>query len=1061
MKFKNYTLSIALLLSATAVNAQNFFQSKENTLYWKNRKPSTDYWQQDIAYKIKAYIDEKTDIVAGNEELTYWNNSPDTLTFVYFHLYQNAFQPGSYLDNLQKNNHVQPKYGKYEANYLNTTIDSIAVDGMAVKTDLDNTILKVYLNKPLLSGASIKFNIKFNTFFDPAGSTRRRMKLFTDFGQKHYDGTHWYPRISVYDRKFGWTTDQNLNREFYGDFGTFDVELNFANNFVLDATGILTNENEVLPTELKAKLDIKNFANKPINEAPSEIIKADGTRKVWKFHADNVHDFAFTADPTYRIGYAEWNGVRCIALAQEEHAAKWQNAASYTAQIIKTYSEDIGMYQYPKIIVADARDGMEYPMLTLDGGFDPDYRSLFAHEVGHNWFFGMVGNNETYRAALDEGFTQFLTAWCLDKLEGKYETKPESKSAYVNKYTTKATNLDRTAEGFYMRDAIRDNDMPLNTHSDHFNGGLNHAGGYNHVYSKTATMLYNLQYTLGDSLFLKAMQHYFDQWRFCHPYFEDFRNSVIRYTHVDLNWFFDEWLETTQHIDYGVTGVSKGRKDDDYIIHFKRFGRMQMPIDFQVIANDERVYNFNIPNAHFTKSTPATILPKWEGWDKLYPTYDAHVTIPEGISNVVIDTTLRLADINPLNNGLKMPFSIAFDSKIYNAPDRSKYEMKARPELWYNSFDGIKLGAHFNGGYMNYKHVFDATFWINTGIGQGDLVDENSKREYDALSYRINYRTGIEKFSKNSFVSLSAKSLDGLMAYSAGIEKSDNDFNNTFYVKVKSMYRPNNSSLNYLLYPTEWETGKFNNTVTVGYDHKYAYYFGNGDMDVSLKSSTFGSDYSYAQLSYTNTNKNRIGKFEVNTRIFAQYGTGATPATESALYLAGANPETLMDNKFTRSRGFLDNSWLGYGADINHFQMGGGLNLRGYAGYLSPQLGKDGQVHYAYKGTTGAALNAEVEFDRFIKLHPKLTRNWLKVDTYVFGDMGVINLNTPDNGLEISNLRADLGLGAAFTIKKFGPLQTVNPFTLRVDFPLWLNRAPANDTDYFKMRWVIGINKAF
>jgi hypothetical protein len=132
---------------------------------------------------------------------------------------------------------------------------------------------------------------------------------------------------------------------------------------------------------------------------------------VWKYHAENVHDFAFTADPTYRIGEAEWKGIKCIALAQEPHAAGWQNAAELHGKHHRVLQRATSVhYAYPKMVVADARDGMEYPMLTLDGGRDPDYRGLLVHEVGHNWFFGMVGNNETYRALLDEGFTQFLTA---------------------------------------------------------------------------------------------------------------------------------------------------------------------------------------------------------------------------------------------------------------------------------------------------------------------------------------------------------------------------------------------------------------------------------------------------------------------------------------------------------------------------------------------------------------------------------------------------------------------------------------------------------------------------
>ena len=167
-----------------------------------------------------------------------------------------------------------------------------------------------------------------------------------------------------------------------------------------------------------------------------------GETKTWKYHAENVHDFAFTADPTYRIGEAWWEDKVCYSLAQEPHASRWENAADFGANCIKVFSEDFGRYVYHKIIVADARSGMEYPMITLDGGSDPGYRGLLAHEIGHMWFFGQVGNNETYRALLDEGFTQFLTAWGLIKIDGEYfcllYTSPSQRDGLLSRMPSSA-----------------------------------------------------------------------------------------------------------------------------------------------------------------------------------------------------------------------------------------------------------------------------------------------------------------------------------------------------------------------------------------------------------------------------------------------------------------------------------------------------------------------------------------------------------------------------------------------------------------------------------------------
>ncbi len=1063
MKSKLFTFILAAFaLTAFAQFPENTYQSKSNQYYWKNRKPFEGYWQQDVHYKLTAALDDKTDIIDGSEELVYTNNSPDDLSYVYFHLYSNAQTKGSYLDDLYKNNNAKMHYGKYQAQGLGCTVSKITVNGTELKTELDNTILKVFLQKPIKSGESLTFQVNFKTYFD-SGTMRNRMKLFGAWGYKHYDVVHWYPRISVYDRKLGWDTDQHLEHEFYGDFGTYDAAFTFPNNYILDATGTLLNRDEVLPADLRSKLDIKNFKDKPWGETPSVIIKPDGSTKTWKFHAENVHDFALTADPTYRIGEAEWNGIKCIALAQEPHASRWQNAAEYTAKVLKVNSQDFGLYGYPKMVVADAQDGMEYPMLTLDGGYDPDYRDLLAHEIGHNWFFGMVGSNETYRAALDEGFTQFLTNWTYERIDGNQRVRFEPKSNYVKRFTE--PDYVRNSEVFsgYMGEAARGIDANFNVHSDGYNGALGHGGGYRQVYMKTAVMLYNLQYTLGDSVFLSAMQHYVSQWKFAHPYLEDFRNSIIQYTKVDLNWFFDEWIETSKTIDYGVKSVRKGDKKDEYKITFKRYG-MQMPLDFAVVANNDSVFNFHIPNNWYVKKTTAAVLPRWIGWDKIKPEYTAVVVIPSGVEDVVIDPSTRLADVDMLNNNKNISIKYRFDSKIYNPSNWMRYELFARPDIWYNGYDGIKAGLSANGNYMNYKHIFDAAVWFNTGIGQNNLpADGVSKNSYDNVSFRFNYRTSTDKFMKGSSFYAGAKAIDGLNAYNIGFDRKDASGKNRVYMNFKSMYRKGLNDLTYLLLPDEWLPSQLNNTINIGIEHNYNYAAGAGIINLGMRSSALLSDYDYQLINLTSVNRTRLGKLILDTRVIGQYGTGTNWASESSLFLAGGNPEDMMDNKYTRSQGFFSPEMAKIGATPNNFQYGGGLNLRGYSGYLAPQLQSDGSTVNTYKGQTGAAVNAELEFDGIVKIRKQ---NWLtrtfKLCTYLFGDAGVINYNAvTDNVLKMTDVRVDAGLGIALTIKKFGVLQTVNPLTIRFDMPFFLNKIPPSDKGFVQYRFVIGINRAF
>ncbi|HXB13126.1 MAG TPA: M1 family peptidase, partial [Bacteroidia bacterium] len=352
----------------------NNYRSTDNPYYWQNRPPNKGYWQQDTYYKILASLNDSADIVDGDESLTYWNNSPDTLNQVFFHLYSNAQNKHSYYTSLSYNNGDHPKFGKYEKQDSGCAVKSISIDNTPLRTELDNTVMKAFLNKPLFPGQSITFHIRFRTYFDPGGN-RNRMKMFIawqskkkDTVYKQYDVVHWYPRICVYDTKFGWDVEQHLAHEFYGDFGCYDIAFTLPNNYIVGATGNLVNEKEMLPDSLMRKLDIKNFSRKRWESAPSVVVPRNKTTKTWLFHAENVHDFALTADPTFRIGQASWNGIKCYSYAEEMHAAGWQNAAQFTAAVIACNSKYFGMFGYPKMIVADARDGMEYPMLTLDGG---------------------------------------------------------------------------------------------------------------------------------------------------------------------------------------------------------------------------------------------------------------------------------------------------------------------------------------------------------------------------------------------------------------------------------------------------------------------------------------------------------------------------------------------------------------------------------------------------------------------------------------------------------------------------------------------------------------------
>lgn len=1086
MNTKKLISLLVATLSFIILNAQNenFYRSKENKLYWQNKKPHAAYWQQDVLYKIDANVDEKTRVIDAKLQLTYWNNSPDTLQEVYFHLYQNAFVKGSYLEELHKANHQKIKtMGTYQQKGLGTLVENLRVNGKKVKFMLDNTIMKVSLPEKLMPGSSINFEMDFATFFD-RGDFRRRMAVYPSYGFPHFNGVHWYPRIAVYDMRKGWDTDQHLNKELYGDYGTFDVKLTFANNYIVEATGVLQNTNEVLPEPLRKKLDIKNFANKPWNEKPSTIIPYDSSkRKTWHYIAHNVHDFAFTADPAYRIGEAQWNGVQCIALVLEPHASKWQTTAEYVAKIIKTYSEDFGMYAYPKMVAADANDGMEYPMLTLDGGADPDNRGLLAHEIGHNWFYGMVGNNETYRAALDEGFTQFLTAWALIKIDGKDLVETKDKNSYKRKFREAKNVRDRTVYTRYLQDAIRKIDKPLNTHSNDFHSAIGHENGYGNVYYKTATMLYNLQYTLGDTLFQNAMKHYVSKWQIAHPYFDDFRTSVKEIAKTDMDWYFDQWLETTKTIDYGIKSIRKGLKKDEYKIKFVRYGEMQMPIDFTVTDKNNNQQSYYIPNTYFVKKTENKLLNRWYGWDLLYPSYTAKVNIPGGIKMVQIDTSYRLADIDMMDNykrpGLKLcpeTQQLKFENYIYNPMSWKQYQGYIRPDIWWNAVDGIKAGIHYDGSYMGYLRKLYVTVWLNTRIGALEqyrpLESAGWWQDHSPINYTARYETPFKKISNKIHWGLDSRFLDGLARHNIYSYYQLND-NNTLRFDATTMYRNTAKSYDYLIFPNEWSPAAApaisqtkNTFVQLQYKNTGARY---AHRWVNTITARTGLNYDYSFIQTENILHTSWKKLEIHARFFGRYGMGKKIPTESALYMQGANPEEMMENKFTRSQGIVPLNWGGFHTDnFSIIHAGGGLNLRGYNGYYTAD-DRGGIVAFNYKGISGASINTEIDFDRYINFKPKYIRDYIHFDTYLFADAGVIdrteidfnNLNQVVPLNEMSKLRACAGLGFAMTLKKLGPFEKFSPFTLRMDFPLFLSSPPHATPDFFAYRYIIGIGRSF
>jgi hypothetical protein len=1025
------------------VFAENTYRTSSNPHYWKSRKPFADYWQQDVHYRIKAKLYDSIGMIEGQEQLTYWNNSPDTLFDLYFHLYQNAFQPNSYLHQLKQAGNIETTFGANEAAGRGTQVSNIRINGINAISRLNNTVLHIQLSEPLLPGARLSISMDFKTWFD-RGSLRRRMKVFEHNGLKHFDGVHWYPRICVYDRKFGWTTDQHLGKEFYGDFGTWDVELIFPVEYVLEATGELMNREEALPEELRKKLDISNFKTPG---SLTEITPADGSYKSWKFHAENVHDFAFTADPSYRIGEVVWNGIRCIALAQEPNAYAWQPTAGYVAKLIQIYSEDFGMYAYPKMVAADARDGMEYPMITLNSGKWPGHQYVISHEVGHNWFFGMVGSNETYRAGMDEGFTQFLTAWSLKEVSGRTQRPNPIEEGVV--YLG------------YIRHAQQENNGQLNVHSDHFNSAERHGGGYGQVYYKAATMLYNLEYVLGDQVFKSAMQHYFNKWKMAHPYWEDFRTAIIEYSKRDLNWFFDAWIESNQLIDYAVLKPQKLKSESDsfcYQLRFKRLEEMHMPLDIEIRLTNENQHSFLIPNhLKHKKVAGQEVLPEWIGWGLIAKEYQTKQCFQAPIASIQLDSSGRLADINLVNNQWRRPFRHDFGLLGSPAYDRFSYAMHYSPDIWYNTVDGIKAGVRIQGNYMMRNHVFDLSMWYNTGAHPGLPFAEEIGVKRQLINYwntLFNYCfTYKHRIGHLTDVFADSRILEGLQAHQIGIDRKWDNQSIRFY--YKALTRQRQADLSYVHNPEFWGQGQWNNSFNIDYTRNYQYTFGNGVIHLDLRNASLFSDYNYSWLKTEVINNNRIGsKLNLKTRFFAGFISDQA-APESQIFLAGASAEEWMGQKWIRSRGWFPDEWAQYTSTPGHMHYGGGLNIRSQSAYRASNVNEKGDSISVFAGRSGIAANVELDFSKYLPSKLRNSKKPFSLESYLFGDAGWLGTNNGHSGL-----RANAGLGFAANVR-MPWVKKARPLKVRCDLPFFVNRTPPGQENFIDFRWVVGINRAF
>lgn len=613
---KNISLLLSFLcLSVIAVQAQ------------------PDRWQQAAKYVMDIDFDVDKHQFTGKQRLEYQNNSPDELHRVFYHLYFNAFQPGSMMDMRSR---TIPDPDSRVGNRISTLgpdeigyhqIRSLKQDGKAVKYEVVGTILEVELDHPIAPNSTSVFEMEF----DSQVPVQIRRSGRNNAEGVDYSMAQWYPKMCEYDYQ-GWHANPYIGREFYGIWGDFDVTIHIDKDFVVGGTGYLQEPEKI------------GFGYS------DKEVKHKGKKVSWHFMAPNVHDFVWAADPDYThetLERPDGLTLHFFYIKTDQNAEAWAQLPNIMSNAFDFINKTYGQYAYRQYSFIQGGDGgMEYPMATLITGNRPlgSLVGVSVHELMHSWYQMMLGTNESLYAWMDEGFTSFATSEVTNYLRqegllpGRVRENPHVGSVMG-----------------YLQFAQSGMEEPLSVHSDHYMTNSAYGRG---AYTKGSVALVQLNYILGDETFRKAMLDYFDTWKFKHPNANDFIRIMEKNSGLELDWFREYFVNTTHTADYGIKSVEGN--GDETVVRLEKVGIMPMPLDLVVTYKDGSQEYFNIALRMMRGNKPQefadskyTVLTDWP-WT--HPEYEFVVpTALEEVEKIEIDPSGRMADADRSNNNWEQP----------------------------------------------------------------------------------------------------------------------------------------------------------------------------------------------------------------------------------------------------------------------------------------------------------------------------------------------------------------------------------------------------------------------
>jgi hypothetical protein len=644
-----------------------------------------DRWQQRVKYTMNIDMNVQTNQYKGKQNVEYWNNSPDTLHRVFFHLYWNAFQPNSMMDvrsrrqgsiiiGRDRNGNEIPDWDpRVEDRILNLTpeeigyekVSIIKMNGRTQKTKLHETILEVMLDKPILPKSKAVFDMDWDA---QVPLQVRRSGRDNPSTLVRYTMTQWYPKLVEYDYE-GWHPTPYIAREFYGVWGDYDVKINIDGSYLVGGSGTVVNASEV-----------GYGYGSPASTGPA----SKGKTLTWHFVAPNVHDFAWAADPEYKHIVRQVPGGPTINVIYNGQPSRevwedmsdaaragykndfnnyvqkwdglWEDVANAAVTVFPFIKKTFGDYPYKQYSFIHGGDGgMEYPNCTMISG--PSLGTAF-HEWMHSWYQGMLGTNESLYPWMDEGFTEFAT----NKVEEYYRQQVLRKNLLNNPEALKRSDsianvkplLQAPNYNGYFRLVKSGKEEPMSTHSDHYNTNYAYS---NAAYSKGAVFLEQLGYIIGAKTRDQVMLEYYRQWRFKHPNANDFIRVAEKLSNIQLDWYKEFWVSSTKTIDYAIDSLWEGGNGTN--IRLRNIGMMPMPLDVKVSFKDGSSEWHYIPMSLMFGEKPVEEGQEgrkvYEEWKWTHPTYEISSSRKlTDITSVEIDPSFRMADVERKNNRLEL-----------------------------------------------------------------------------------------------------------------------------------------------------------------------------------------------------------------------------------------------------------------------------------------------------------------------------------------------------------------------------------------------------------------------